>query len=251
MQSVAFSDFELLLLRSQNQLGTSVLLVLAWLAASDGSISDAEAKQLTEISLASKHGHETQALINVARKRDHDALQLACELVMQHFRGEKAKLFLGMAIGIAIADGYLLPTENYILRFLADMLEIPRGELNKVFVDVTGKDMPEPSDPSKLLACPRKHAAATAIRRLCSTVTGAYFRSARSGSHQFIRHSRAGMRRFKRGSKKRLSAPRTGSSPRQVFYIGKRIRCCRYEHVSEDQRSLRVPCKLCVICMRA
>jgi len=39
-----FSEFELIVIRSQNELGTAVLLVLAWIAASDGSVDEREAK---------------------------------------------------------------------------------------------------------------------------------------------------------------------------------------------------------------
>ncbi|MGH8502545.1 MAG: DnaJ domain-containing protein [Gammaproteobacteria bacterium] len=144
-----FSSFEVLLLRSNNELGTSVLLILAWLAASDGSIDQSEANKLAQISEASKHGHDIQPILRLAKERDLDALQLAAEIVQKHFRGEKGKLFMEMAVGMAIEDGYLLPSENYILRFLADLLGLSSAELNAAFTEVTDRDMPDPSDPSE------------------------------------------------------------------------------------------------------
>lgn len=149
MQAPTFSEFELLLLHSENEVGTSVLLILAWIAACDGTLDEAEAKRLSEISVASKHGHDIRLLINLAKTRNRDAIQLACEVIKPQFHGEKANLFLEMAIGISIVDGYLLATENHILRFLADLLGVTRSGLNDLFVESTGTEIPEPSDPSK------------------------------------------------------------------------------------------------------
>ena len=148
LKSRNLSQFELLLLCSENELGTSVLLMLAWIAVSDGSIDKSEVGQITEISAALKHNHDLQPLLELAEKRDKDALQLASEIIRERFYGEKAHLFLGMAIGISIADGYLLPTENHILRYLSDLLGITRAGLNMLFVEVTGREMPKPSNPS-------------------------------------------------------------------------------------------------------
>lgn len=141
-----FSEFELIIIRSQNEIGTAVLLVLAWIATCDGSIDEKEAKQLSEISAASKHGHEIDPLLRIVKSRDIKAIQLACEIITRHFRGEKAGLFLEMAIGMSIADGYLLPMENHIIRFLADLLLVDCKELNALFFETTGREMPAPSD---------------------------------------------------------------------------------------------------------
>lgn len=146
MSEQNLSEFERIVIRSQNELGTAVLLVLAWIAVSDGSVDEKEAKQLSEISAASKHGHEVEPFLRLVKDHDIKAIQLACEIVARHFRGERARLFLEMAIGMSIADGYLLPTENHILRFLADLLAVDSVGLNSLFVDVTGRGIPDPSD---------------------------------------------------------------------------------------------------------
>lgn len=148
MTDHAFTEFEQLILNSKNQLGTSILLVLAWIASSDGHIDAQEAKQLSEISSASKHGISVQPIIRLAQKRDIEALQLACEIVASDFVNEKALRFLEMAIGMAIADGRLLPSENHILRFLADLLGVSNSSLNEIFINVTGRAIPFPSDVS-------------------------------------------------------------------------------------------------------
>ena len=146
LANLEFSEFERLIVRSQNELGTSVLLILGWIAASDGSVDRSEVKQLSEISIASKHGPSVEALLELLKKRDTSAIQLAAEIVSRHFRGEKAKLFLEMAIGMAIADRFLRPSENHILRFLADLLGVSKVELNEIFKGVTGRAIPDPGD---------------------------------------------------------------------------------------------------------
>ncbi|MCT7653970.1 TerB family tellurite resistance protein [Oceanimonas sp. NS1] len=128
-----FSEFELIVIRSQNKLGIAVLLVLAWIAASDGSVDEREVNQLSEISVASKLGHEVKPLLRLVKNHDIKAIQLACEIIASHFRGEKARLFLEMAIRMSIADGCLQPTENHILRFLADLLAVDSVGLNSLF----------------------------------------------------------------------------------------------------------------------
>jgi len=148
VQKIQFTEFEIILIDSENQLGTAILLVLVWIAASDGTIDEKEAKQLSEISVASKHSQSIEPLLRIARNSDIKALQLACEIISLHFQGEKARLFLAMAVGMSIADGYLLPTENYILRFLADLLSVNSSGLNSIFIDITGKNIPDPSDVS-------------------------------------------------------------------------------------------------------
>lgn len=148
MQKTQFTEYETILVDSENQLGTAILLVLAWIAASDGTIDEKEAKQLSEISVASKHGQSIEPLLRIARNRDIKALQLASEIISLHFQGEKARLFLEMAIGMSIADGYLLPTENYILRFLADLLSVNSSGLNSIFIGITDRSIPDPSDVS-------------------------------------------------------------------------------------------------------
>lgn len=148
MQASEMSEFERFLLQLGNQPGSCVLLILTWIAASTGSINDAEKRKIVEVSVASNHDYDVSVFLEWAKNKNRDAIRLACEIIRRHFQGKKADLFLEMAIGMALADGHLFATENYILRFLADLLGISRNSLNTIFIKVTGRTMPEPSDPS-------------------------------------------------------------------------------------------------------
>ena len=149
MSEVYFSQFEKLLLTTKNPLGTSILLILAWIAASDGSVDDQELDIISEIAKNSQYEHNVQPLITLAQNENIKTIQLASEIIKQHFEKEKAVLFIELAIGVAVADKYLRPVENHILRFLADLLEIKRAEFHNIFEQCTGKKIPSPSDISK------------------------------------------------------------------------------------------------------
>jgi DnaJ like chaperone protein len=149
MPAPAFSQFEVMLLTQRNPLGVCVLLVLGWIASTDGIIEPIEADYLKKIAIDSGHAELVGPLMAVLRARDIDALQLACEFVGQHFRGPKAYLFIGLAIGMAVANGRLRATENHVLRFLADLIGISPDALRHAFSEVAGQPLPEPADPSR------------------------------------------------------------------------------------------------------
>jgi DnaJ like chaperone protein len=148
MSATTFTEFERLILTSQNQVGTAVLLILSWIAACDGDMDEKERRRLAEISEASKHGSITP-LLRIIQGGDLDALQLAAEIIARNFSGDDALLFMEMAVGMAIEDGYLLPSENHVLRFLADLVGLDDDALNFVFEEVTGREIPDPTDPSR------------------------------------------------------------------------------------------------------
>ena len=148
MADPEFTPFELLLIRSHNELGTSVLLVLAWMAACDDTIHEAEIATLHVIFEASDHGPDFEEILSIARQQDLDALQFAAEIIVEAFRDKQAEPFMEMAIGMAVADGHLLPAENHLIRFLFDLLGLTAQELEALFSRVTGRPIPKPSDPS-------------------------------------------------------------------------------------------------------
>ena len=149
MPAPGFSKFEVMLLTQRNPLGVSVLLVLGWMASSDGIIAPSEAEHLKKIATDSGHPELVGPIVDVLRARDMDALQLACEFVGRHFSGPQAFLFTRLAIGMALADGRLNPAENHVLRFLADLIGLSPDALRHTFAEATGQPLPEPEDPSR------------------------------------------------------------------------------------------------------
>lgn len=149
MPAPAFSKFETLLLTQRNPVGISVLLVLGWMASSDGALEPAEADHLAKIAAASGHSDLLGPIENVLRSGDTGALQLACEYIGLHCRGAEAYPFINLAIGMAVAGGRFGNVENHILRFLADLIGLSPDALRYEFSRVTGQPLPEPADPSR------------------------------------------------------------------------------------------------------
>ena len=149
MPAPGFSKFEVMLLTQRDPLGVSVLLVLGWMASSDGAIGPSETEHLKKIATASGHAELVGPILDVLRARDMDALQLACEFVGRHFSGAQAFLFINLALGMALADGGLRPAENHVLRFLADLIGLSPDALRHSFAVATGEPLPEPDDPSR------------------------------------------------------------------------------------------------------
>lgn len=143
---VNFTPFEELLIRKNNPLGTSVLFILIWLANSDAKIDEKELNEIYNIADATNHSDEVKILIELVVKKDLSTIQLASEIIKQHFTSEKSKLFIEMAIGISIADGLLKISENIILRFLSDLVNISEIELKKIFYNVTLRNLPDIED---------------------------------------------------------------------------------------------------------
>lgn len=149
MTTSTFSEFEILLLRSDNKVASAIFLILAWIAASDGNIDDSEAQAIVNIAEASQYDGDIRTLIAIAQQRDVVALQLASEIIKLYIKDERGvRLFLMMSIRVAVADGHLLPTENYILRFIGDLVGLSLADFNHVFHEATGRDIPNPPDMS-------------------------------------------------------------------------------------------------------
>ena len=148
LQKNKLTNFETVLIKNGNHVGSSVLLLLAWIAVSDGRVDSKELGRLREIARASNHLQDVDEIIEIAKQQDIDALGIASEIVSMNIDSDRSDLFMQMAIGMAIADGYLITTENFIIRYIADLLGLSRARFQKIFMEVTGKEIPEPSDPS-------------------------------------------------------------------------------------------------------
>lgn len=146
--SSAPTSFEDLLNRKNDQVGLSLLLILSWISASDGNIDEQEKKDIFSIAAAGNNSESVPLILSLAKRGDLASIQLACEVLRVAFTGERAKLLMELAIGIAISDRFLLPSENHILRFLADLLGVSPSTLNDDFERNTGKPLPNAPDVS-------------------------------------------------------------------------------------------------------
>lgn len=149
IESIIVVTFASILERTNNPVAPSILLVLAWIAASDGQMAGEELATLRELAEASQSQAMLDEVIELACRGGVDDLHHAC-IVLKHLPLEQRRLCLQMAIGMALADSFLTIGEGHILRLLTDVVSIPQHELEKAFKDVTGAPLPQPGDPSSL-----------------------------------------------------------------------------------------------------
>lgn len=147
MKALNFLRFELFLLTHSNASGLAILFVLGWIAHSDGDTEFEEARAIYNIGLDAKHPRkDIKTLLQLVEHRNIKSLQLALEVIRNRLSPTDSKLFLELAIGIAIADGALMPSESYILQFIADLFNVNKKELERMFSNITGKHMHAPDD---------------------------------------------------------------------------------------------------------
>lgn len=138
-------QFGRLLGQSGNQAGLCILLVLAWMAASDDDVDEEETGMLRELAVAWGNSDEVISVIGVARSPSNAALSLAFSALRQ--MEPKMRLpFIELAITMALSDGKLTPGESHTLRLIADVLEITPASLNTAFHGITGSDLPPAGD---------------------------------------------------------------------------------------------------------
>jgi len=139
------SRFTQAFLNSGNQFGFSVLVLLTWVATCDGQLDAEERDNLRGIAQSLSPELDLPDVINATSAASLADLQLACE-VARHMKSEKRALFLQLAIGIAIADGVLRPTENQVLRFLSDLIGLSARDLRAAYREITQQELPIPRD---------------------------------------------------------------------------------------------------------
>ncbi|HDZ48148.1 hypothetical protein LCGC14_0026120 [marine sediment metagenome] len=150
MSIARFSPFELLLLKSRSQVDTATLLLLAWVLVHRQHISEGQRRRrLTDVSAHFRHGHELTPVMSIAHSQDLQAIQLAAEVLRKECSKERSLSIIHQAISVATDDGALSIANHYILRFLADLLNVAPVTLATLFQELTGAPLSSPEDPSR------------------------------------------------------------------------------------------------------
>jgi DnaJ-domain-containing protein 1 len=130
---------------SNNPLGVAGVVLLAWIAYSDGEADEDEMQGIREIAAAGGQLRELGAVLDIAKRARTDDLKLCCDIVRQPPQAARED-FMRIFIATAIADGFLKPAENHVLRFISDALAITPTRFRELFAETTGKQLPAPSD---------------------------------------------------------------------------------------------------------
>lgn len=150
MSIARFSPFELLLLKSRSQVDTAKLLVLAWVLVHRQHVSEGQRRRrLAQVSAQFRHGHELGPVMHIAQQQDLLAIQLASEVIRKECSQEHSLSVIHQAITVATDSGELSLANHYILRFLADLLNVTPSTLSMLFQELTGQTLATPEDPSR------------------------------------------------------------------------------------------------------
>ncbi|MFN2409817.1 MAG: J domain-containing protein [Halomonas sp.] len=145
-----FSPFELVLLNSRSQVDTATLLLLAWVLVHRQHVSEGQRRRrLAQVTAQFRHGHELSPVMSIAYSQDLQAIQLAAEILRKECSQERSLSVLHQAITVATDDGDLSLANHYILRFLADLLNVTPTTLSTLFYELTGRPLASPEDPSR------------------------------------------------------------------------------------------------------
>lgn len=136
MSMARFSPFELVLLNSRSQVDTATLLLLAWVLVHRQHVSEGQRRRrLAQVTAQFRHGHELGPVMSIAHSQDLQAIQLAAEILRKECSQERSLSVLHQSITVATDDGDLSLANHYILRFLADLLNVAPTTLSTLFMN--------------------------------------------------------------------------------------------------------------------
>lgn len=139
-----FKDY---LVNSGFSVGSCVTLVLCWIMTCDEEVSE---REITFIrSFCSPIDWEFVSSFLEAGPRDiSDDVVLALRLLDKNLDLDGRSKLIQLLFGLVIADNRLSHSELHVIRFVADLFGVMPKSLNNIYCSITGKDLPEPADPS-------------------------------------------------------------------------------------------------------
>jgi uncharacterized tellurite resistance protein B-like protein len=138
-----FTPFEeLLLCHPHNHFALSQLMLMAWVAACDGTVSPEELARLRQMVSDSPLSDAVNEVVSIAQKGDSAPIQCACEILCSGLEGKNRLPLFNLIVNIAVADSYLRPSENAAIRFIADLLGLQPYEMDQCFRERTSQPFP-------------------------------------------------------------------------------------------------------------
>jgi DnaJ like chaperone protein len=132
--------------RSPHPVGLATVTLLAWIALADGEIDLDEERRLTDYARKNPDLASEPNLTHLLRTLSDTDLAAACDVLRSSLGRKEKRLFLEMALGMALADRFLTPAENQVLRFVADLFSLSPRRFRRLFQGVTACPLPDPPD---------------------------------------------------------------------------------------------------------
>lgn len=128
----------------REELARSVQLLLLWVAASDGTVDDAEREFLAD-QFPGPEGQSTDELLKTVRAGDRKAMDAALHRLADESR-ELRTAFLDLAITMSMADHRMANSENSALHTYADRLNLGEAILERRFQAICGAKLGQPAE---------------------------------------------------------------------------------------------------------
>lgn len=140
-----------LLADDANAIDVSVSYALLWLSVVGGNI-DPEQQHflddyLTNVTQCIQH---REVFFQMLADNDQQALALACKVLGKKLSAEEKQYFLEQAINLTAFKETLTISENYALRFFADLLHLDAAHLAETYRRLTQRNLNQPGDPSRI-----------------------------------------------------------------------------------------------------
>lgn len=129
----------------RRELERNVHLLLLWIADSDGWLKEAELEFMAN-QFPMVEEERTRELLAIVRNGEPKPLERALRMLADEDR-ELRSAFLDLCITMAKVDNKVAVTENHLLRFYADALNLSNEFLERRFRLICGTDLEELSEP--------------------------------------------------------------------------------------------------------
>lgn len=134
----------------RNPHAVSLVYLLGWLAACDGSVARGETLLMRQLSNTFfNDAGATDLFLAITRQPATTDIVTACRQLKASITPGSAHLVLEVILAMSMADGVFSVGENHIVRFLADVLGVNQLQFNLSFQSVTGRAPKDPSDLSQ------------------------------------------------------------------------------------------------------
>ena len=126
-----------------------VIAILAWVASRDAP-SRRGRELLDRFAEGLPNLPEVGRVIDAVIPSRPDDLELACRHVRNRMDRGGKRLLLQLAITTAVQDGFLSVGENWVLQFLADLLDVSPRKFARLFAEISHRPFPTAGDPSSI-----------------------------------------------------------------------------------------------------
>jgi DnaJ-domain-containing protein 1 len=132
--------------QTEHKQSLCMLAVLSWVASCDGPISACEQKLLAQIAQAIDDAGELTIVEAAVASAGVRELEIACRYLKMNLDRGGRKLLAQLAITVAIEDGELRNSENFVLQFVGDLMGLSIRQFAKLYQQISRKHFPVPGD---------------------------------------------------------------------------------------------------------